>query len=119
MPSLPPLRTVAGGLVRSVVAPAVFGLLAVYAYGTAKYRRNARVAYDFVEVLTPGTDGFSRLLTTLSGSSAAAGNRVHGSDHAPLVRRHRPRQRSCVIRCGRGVELVDVGCALRAPVSLV
>ncbi len=66
----------AGGLVRSVVAPAVFGLLAVYAYGTAKYRRNARVAYDFVDVPTPGTDDFSQLLTTLSGSSAVSGNRV-------------------------------------------
>jgi len=74
--SLFALRTVAARLVRSVGAPAIVGLVAVYAYGTARYRRNARITYDFVDAPSPGTDDFSRLLTTLSGSSAAAGNRV-------------------------------------------
>ncbi len=78
-PSLPPLGAVRGavaGVLRTAGIPAALGLAAFYAYGTAKYRRNARITYDFVDAPAPGSDDFSRLLTTLSGSSPTAGNRV-------------------------------------------
>jgi len=63
-------------VLRTVGPPAAAGLLGVYAYGTAKYRRNARTTYDFGDLPAPGSKGFDRLLTTVSGAAVSSGNRV-------------------------------------------
>ncbi len=52
------------------------GLVAVYAYGTAKYRRNARTTYDFGDPPVPGSGDFARLIGAVAGSSVTGGNRV-------------------------------------------
>jgi len=62
--------------VRNVAIPAGVGAVGAYAYGTAKYRRNARTSYDFIDPPAPGTDDFSRLLGAISGASVTTGNRV-------------------------------------------
>jgi len=69
-------RRAAATLLRGAVLPAAVGGAATYAYGTAKYRRNARTSYDFVDPPAPGTGDFSRLLEAISGSSTTSGNRV-------------------------------------------
>ncbi len=56
--------------------PAGVGLLGAYAYGTAKYRRNAATTYDYGALPAPGGAGFDRLLGGLSGTPVAPGNRV-------------------------------------------
>ena len=66
----------AKGALRTASIPAAAGLLGVYAYGTAKYRRNARTTYDFGDLPAPGGKGFNRLLTTVSGAAVSSGNRV-------------------------------------------
>jgi cardiolipin synthase len=71
-----PVRAGARALVRNVGIPAGVGLLGAYAFGTAKYRRNARVTYEFPDPPAPGTDEFTRLLAAISGSSVTSGNRV-------------------------------------------
>ena len=63
-------------LLRSSAIPAGIGLVGVYAYGTAKYRRNAKTTYDFGDLPGPGGKGFNRLLTTVSGATVSSGNRV-------------------------------------------
>ncbi len=63
-------------VLRMVGPPAALGLLGVYAYGTARYRRNARTTYDFGDLPAPGSKGFNRLLTTVSGAAVSQGNRV-------------------------------------------
>jgi len=63
-------------LVVGVAVPAGLGLLGVYAYGTARYRRNARTTYAFPELPAPGGAGFDRLLAGVSGASVTSGNRV-------------------------------------------
>ena len=63
-------------VLRTVGPPAAAGLLGVYAYGTAKYRRNARTTYAFGDLPAPGSKGFDRLLTTVSGAAVSSGNRV-------------------------------------------
>ena len=60
-------------LLRSVAVPAGAGLLGAYAYGTAKYRRNARTTYDFQDMPAPDSAAFNRLLGGLSGSSLTQG----------------------------------------------
>ena len=56
--------------------PAGLALLGAYAYGTAKYRRNAATTYDYGPLPAPGSAGFDRLLGGLSGTPVAPGNRV-------------------------------------------
>ncbi len=63
-------------LLRNVGVPAGVGLVGAYAYGTAKYRRNARTTYQFADLPAPGSPGFDRLLSTVSGASVTSGNRV-------------------------------------------
>lgn len=63
-------------MLRNTAIPAGVGLVGFYAYGTAKYRRNARITYDFVDTPAPGTDEFNRLLTAISGAAVTEGNRV-------------------------------------------
>jgi len=63
-------------LLRSVGVPAAVGLLGAYAYGTAKYRRNASTDYAYGSLPAPGSAGFDRLLGGLSGASVTPGNRV-------------------------------------------
>ncbi|CAA9243270.1 MAG: Cardiolipin synthetase [uncultured Acidimicrobiales bacterium] len=48
----------------------------MYAYGTAKYRRNAKTTYDFRDPPAPGSAEFDRLLSAVSGSTPTSGNRV-------------------------------------------
>jgi cardiolipin synthase len=75
-PSADQVRAGARAAVRTVGIPAGVGLLGAYAYGTAKYRRNARITYEFPDPPVPGTDEFTRLLAAISGSSVTAGNRM-------------------------------------------
>ena len=63
-------------LAAKAAVPAGIGLLGAYAYGTAKYRRNAKINYDFRDPPTPGSADFDRLLAAISGSTPTAGNRV-------------------------------------------
>ena len=70
------MRSAAATVARRAGIPAAVGLLGVYAYGTAKYRRNARTSYDFPDPPAPGTDEFVRLLAAMSGASVTNGNRV-------------------------------------------
>ena len=69
-------RSVARWLLRTAALPAGVGLAGAYAYGTAKYRRNARTTYDFPDPPAPGTPEFTRLLAAISGSSVTEGNRI-------------------------------------------
>ncbi len=66
----------AGSLVRTTAIAAGMALVATYAYGTAKYRRNARITYDFPDAPAPGSEEFDRLLLAVSGASITGGNRV-------------------------------------------
>ncbi len=88
MPKVPPrpleldplLRTGAAAgrsLLRQAAIPAGIGLLGAYAYGTAKYRRNAKMTYEFRDAPAPGSSEFDRLLAAVSGSTSTSGNRVH------------------------------------------
>jgi cardiolipin synthase len=52
------------------------GLAATYAYGTAKYRRSARVGYEFRDPPAPGTPEFDRIVEAFTGATVRAGNRV-------------------------------------------
>jgi len=70
------VRTAAGAILRSVAIPAGVGAVATYAYGTAKYRRDARTTYAFADPPAPGTEDFSRLLEAISGAAVTTGNRV-------------------------------------------
>ncbi|MEO5680868.1 MAG: phospholipase D-like domain-containing protein [Acidimicrobiales bacterium] len=63
-------------LLRSVAIPAAVGLVGAYAYGTARYRRNARITYEFCDPPAPGTAAFDRLLSGVSGAASTSGNRV-------------------------------------------
>src|SRR5687768_17762201 len=68
------------GSTRSRVAwaavPAGAGLALTYAYGTARYRRNARAGYQLDDPPSPGTAEFTRLVEGLTGSPWRTGNRV-------------------------------------------
>jgi cardiolipin synthase len=72
-----------------VPAAAGVGLLATYAYGTAKYRRAAGVGYDFRDPPAPGSPEFDRLVEALTGAPVRAGNRVrvlrNGADTFPAM----------------------------------
>jgi cardiolipin synthase len=56
--------------------PAGAGLALTYAYGTARYRRNARTGYQIDDPPQPGTPAFARLVEGVTGSPWRTGNRV-------------------------------------------
>ncbi|MEJ7764148.1 MAG: phospholipase D-like domain-containing protein [Acidimicrobiales bacterium] len=72
----PLLRAGARSLVRAAAIAAGVGLVGTYAYGTARYRRNAKTMYEFQDPPVPGSEDFDRLLTAISGATTTSGNRV-------------------------------------------
>lgn len=60
------------------LVPVAAGAVAagLYGYGTAHYRRRARVGYDFSDPPAPGTPEFDRVVEGLTGAPVRAGNRV-------------------------------------------
>jgi cardiolipin synthase A/B len=52
------------------------GLALTYAYGTARYRRNARTGYQLDDPPQPGTPAFARLIEAATGAPWRTGNRV-------------------------------------------
>ncbi len=63
-------------VLRNVGIPAAVGLVGAYAYGTAKYRRNARITYRFNDPPSPGSEAFDRMLAAVSATPVSHGNRV-------------------------------------------
>ncbi len=61
---------------RRAALPVGAGLALTYAYGTARYRRNAHTGYDFRDPPPPGSSEFSRLIEGVTGAAARSGNRV-------------------------------------------
>jgi len=51
-------------------------LALTYAYGTARYRRNARTGYQLDDPPQPGTAAFARLVEAATGAPWRTGNRV-------------------------------------------
>ena len=68
--------TAGRSLLKAAAVPAGVGLVGAYAYGTAKYRRNAKTTYAFDDPPVPGSDEFDRLLAAISGATTTSGNRV-------------------------------------------
>ena len=68
----PPART----WIRKTAAPVAAGLALTYAYGTARYRRDAQRGYDLPDPPPPGSPEFARLVEALSGAAVRSGNRV-------------------------------------------
>lgn len=62
--------------VARVGVPVGAGLVLTYAYGTARYRRNARAGYQLDDPPSPGTADFTRLVEGLTGAPWRTGNRV-------------------------------------------
>ena len=56
--------------------PVAAGLALTYAYGTARYRREARKGYHFTDPPGPGTAEFARLVEAITGAPLRSGNRV-------------------------------------------
>ena len=56
--------------------PAGAGLALTYAYGTARYRRNARTGYRIEDPPPPGSPAFARLVEAATGAPWRTGNRV-------------------------------------------
>ncbi|HET7720267.1 MAG TPA: phospholipase D-like domain-containing protein [Acidimicrobiales bacterium] len=56
--------------------PVGAGLGLTYAYGTARYRRNARTGYQLDDPPRPGTPAFARLIEAATGAPWRTGNRV-------------------------------------------
>ncbi len=56
--------------------PVGAGLALTYAYGTARYRRNARTGYRLDDPPRPGTPAFTRLVEAATGAPWRTGNRV-------------------------------------------
>ncbi len=52
------------------------GLALTYAYGTARYRRNAATGYELPDPLPPGSAEFTRLVEGITGATLRSGNRV-------------------------------------------
>ncbi len=52
------------------------GLALTYAYGTARYRRNAGTGYELPDPPPPGGAEFTRLVEGITGSTLRSGNRV-------------------------------------------
>ncbi|MDQ3898433.1 MAG: phospholipase D-like domain-containing protein [Actinomycetota bacterium] len=61
---------------RRAAVPVGAGLAVTYAYGTARYRRNADTGYKLRDPPAPGSCEFSRLVETVTGASARSGNKV-------------------------------------------
>ena len=55
----------------------VGALALTYAYGTARYRRNAGTSYQLDDPPQPGTAEFARLVEALTGAPWRTGNRAH------------------------------------------
>jgi cardiolipin synthase len=62
--------------IRRAAVPVGAGLALAYAYGTARYRRNAKTGYDFADPPAPGSPEFARLVEGITGASVRNGNRV-------------------------------------------
>ena len=62
--------------VRKTAAPVAAGLALTYAYGTARYRRDAQRGYELADPPPPGSPEFARLVEALSGAAVRSGNRV-------------------------------------------
>ena len=56
--------------------PVGAGLALTYAYGTARYRRNARVGFELEDPPRPGSPAFARLVEGATGAPWREGNRV-------------------------------------------
>jgi cardiolipin synthase len=57
-------------------APVGAGIALTYAYGTARYRRNASTGYELDDPPRPGTPAFARLIEAATGAPWRTGNRV-------------------------------------------
>src|SRR5688572_8923373 len=67
----------ARSLAAKAAVPVAAGLALTYAYGTARYRRNARTGYQLDDPPRPGTPAFARLVEGMTGAPWRSGNRVH------------------------------------------
>ena len=56
--------------------PVAGGLALTYAYGTARYRSNARRGYELDDPPRPGTPAYTRLIEATTGAAWRTGNRV-------------------------------------------
>jgi cardiolipin synthase A/B len=70
------LSPAARALARRTAATVAAGLALTYAYGTARYRRNAARGYDLPDPPVPGSAAFDRLLEAVTGAAVRPGNRV-------------------------------------------
>ena len=70
------LLTSARTSARRAALPVGAGLALAYAYGTARYRKNAHLGYEFRDPPAPGTCEFARLIEGFTGASVRSGNRV-------------------------------------------
>ncbi len=61
---------------RRAALPVGAGLALTYAYGTARYRRDADTGYDFRDPPPPGSGEFTRLVEGVTGAAVRSGNRV-------------------------------------------
>ncbi|HVL04609.1 MAG TPA: phospholipase D-like domain-containing protein [Acidimicrobiales bacterium] len=61
---------------KKAAVPVGAGLALTYAYGTARYRRNARRGYELDDPPQPGTAAFARLVEGATGAPWRSGNRV-------------------------------------------
>jgi cardiolipin synthase A/B len=88
IPAAPPGRRRSTGIVGIVpssarswaaraAVPVGAGLALTYAFGTARYRRNARTGYQLDDPPQPGTLAFTRLIEGVTGAPWRTGNRVH------------------------------------------
>ncbi len=72
----PVVRSAPRSWLPKTALPLGAGLTLAYAYGTARYRHNARIGYDFREPPRPGSSEFTRLIEGITGASVRSGNRV-------------------------------------------
>ena len=66
----------APGWLRTAALAAAAGLVGVYAYGAAKFRRTEAVGFDQADPPVPGSPEFARLVESLTGAPLRPGNRV-------------------------------------------
>ena len=59
-----------------MAAPVAAGLALTYAYGTARYRREASRGYELADPPAPGSTEFSRLVEAITGAAVRSGNRM-------------------------------------------
>ena len=70
------MRNFPGPWARKAALPVGAGLALVYAFGTARYRRNSQTGYDLRDPPAPGTPAFDRLVEAVTGTAVRHGNRV-------------------------------------------